>query len=876
VKSIRLLLILWTVSGIARASPDALQRKYTIEAELTSLKKREILLKVEVDLINRGRQTLADIPIVLYPNRFQSKLPQLHDLNYRRIYPDGVSKGGLDCDGVKGEGTLGKWSLKQPLGPGERTSFQLTCRLNIPEKFGSFGVYRGVLTLSGGWYPYVPAYFDDEKGFRSDELPPQSDFSVRLKTDLEPVLAGRFSKKVEIHGAREISLWASHKLIRKDLAQRHGKVSIVYSESARVASESLEELTVRWLEFVQRQPDLQSGNPEQVIAVSPLRDSLVMKGEGVTFVSDRAFKVFSGLRQYHTTPIVHGLFYQLVLPSASARESSRDYHWVSDAIAWRWTERFARDAAFESVDARSLGPIRHLSFLFAVDRAVYAPQFAFFDVFYNYIYPYDPVRDDALTFNHERPFGRTIYAHIEDALGEEIADRSAVEYLDAAPQSFLSHLETVAKRELAPLYKQWSEPRPDVNYRLGKRTVAKTENGYHYSAEVLRESDTGIVEPVEFYFQTEDGKSERLIWNGGEDRHVFEFDTHQKVKVMEIDPRRRLLETHLSDNRKPPRYKVVLTDYVVDFDFNENQPTGYIAAQFRRSYGGANRYNASAYYTVDSYGMSLSFTRLFGRLIDRLRLSHGMNIGYSFSRISEDFAAVRDPVTGDLSGVKIGNEEFMSTLRLSYLFEDQLSLTNPLRGGGGGISVAWGNEYLGGDSNFVQGTLSGSWILPFHPSHFVALRGALGVSGPDSIPSRAQFSLGGIDGMRGLSINDEHFRGRYILITSAEYRHLLLSDVDWNLLLFRVRDVQGALFTDAGRVTDSLQDAAERAAGFSTRHTGFGDLFDVAQFSADAGYGVRFLVDYLGVNPGLIRFDAARSLNEGGTWRFYFGVTQSF
>ena len=47
--------------------------------------------------------------------------------------------------------------------------------------------------------------------------------------------------------------------------------------------------------------------------------------------------------------------------------------------------------------------------------------------------------------------------------------------------------------------------------------------------------------------------------------------------------------------------------------------------------------------------------------------------------------------------------------------------------------------------------------------------------------------------------------------------------------------------------------------------------------ATDAGYGVRLLVDYLGVNPGILRLDAAKSLSEWKeSWRFYFGVTQSF
>ena len=55
------------------------------------------------------------------------------------------------------------------------------------------------------------------------------------------------------------------------------------------------------------------------------------------------------------------------------------------------------------------------------------------------------------------------------------------------------------------------------------------------------------------------------------------------------------------------------------------------------------------------------------------------------------------------------------------------------------------------------------------------------------------------------------------------------------------------------------------------------DVFDLRNFETDFGYGVRFHVDYLGVNPGLLRFDVAKSVSQWSQGvRFYFGVTQSF
>ena len=132
--------------------------------------------------------------------------------------------------------------------------------------------------------------------------------------------------------------------------------------------------------------------------------------------------------------------------------------------------------------------------------------------------------------------------------------------------------------------------------------------------------------------------------------------------------------------------------------------------------------------------------------------------------------------------------------------------------------------------------------------------------------------------MRGLGISQERYIGRNMLLLSGEYRHFLIQDCDVNLWLFRVRDIQGALFVDGGRVTDTVQEKADQAVfGASSPATTLADVFKIQHFQADTGYGLRFFVDYLGVSPGLVRLDLAKSLTDDSQpYRFYFGVTQSF
>ena len=172
--------------------------------------------------------------------------------------------------------------------------------------------------------------------------------------------------------------------------------------------------------------------------------------------------------------------------------------------------------------------------------------------------------------------------------------------------------------------------------------------------------------------------------------------------------------------------------------------------------------------------------------------------------------AVQSGATPQL--VQVGSPKNATAVSVSYRFGNQLSLTNPLEGGGAAVGATWGLKDFGGDANYYQVSLGGSWVFKLHPSHLLAVRGLWGTSGPESIPSQLRYFLGGVYAIRGLASDDDQFKGRNIFLSSVEYRHLLVPDIDINCWLFRIRDIQGAIFADAGRVTDTVQEQANRIA----------------------------------------------------------------
>jgi hypothetical protein len=883
------------VPGIPLAGPtDPLERTVSVRADFRRLDERTFPVDVELGIRNGSRDPIDRIDLVLFSERYRGKLPHLNDLNTRRIYPFGYSYGGFSVQDLtdgsgrplasEREGTLLRVKLAEPLAAGAGTRLRLSGKLTVPEKTGPFGYDRGTLTLAGGWFPYVASY--REGRFRPEDLPPRADLTVDLVADGDLLLGGTLHRRAGaelrvravLRGVREASLEIAARMAESTIHGQRHRVRLVWPRPYESRVRTLRELAVQWLDFVRRTTELDAGSEEVTLAVAPLRESIAIRGEGVTYLSDRIFALWSGLRQYHSGPVVHGLFYQLVLPAASARESSREYHQAAEAVAWYWTERFMEDRAYVSVDARTLAPVRFFKFLYAIDRLVYAPQFAFYDVFYNMVYPDDPLRDDPLTFNHERPFGRTVFAHAQDGLSAERAARAASRYLLPGAGTLVAEFEREGGEAVRGEYLRWTEPRPPVNYRIEKPEAADPTDPLRYRIRLIRQAPEGFVEPVELRVEPGRGEPLWLRWDGkGGNEKTFEFRAEEGVETIQLDPRGRLDETRLSDNRIPPRMKAVLTQLILNFDFNELQPIGFIATEIRREYGARNLYDVSASYNVDSFGVGVGYTRLFGRIIDRLRLSHGLSVGYGFSRLAELDTGVTDPATGERVGVVSAPEAYDGSLAVSYFFGNRLSLTNPLSGGGAAASVGGGSEALGGDANYLTAAVGGSWICPFAPNSLLALRGSLATSGPSDIPGQAMYALGGLGGMRGLSVSDDRFRGRHRILAGAEFRQILLSDIDWNFWLFRLRDVQAVVFGDGGRTTDTLQERAEQLYLAATAGTGFGDLFRIGGWEADAGAGVRFLIDWLGVNPGLVGFDAAKGLTDSESgWLFYFTVSQSF
>jgi hypothetical protein len=113
-------------------------------------------------------------------------------------------------------------------------------------------------------------------------------------------------------------------------------------------------------------------------------------------------------------------------------------------------------------------------------------------------------------------------------------------------------------------------------------------------------------------------------------------------------------------------------------------------------------------------------------------------------------------------------------------------------------------------------------------------------------PIQELVPLGGSDeGLRGYPLESVLSRRR--VIASAEWRHPIIPDLDVDFGLARLRQVSGALFVDgawAGDIFPQVVASPEDA------------------YFGDAGYGLRFEYDLLGVRPLTLAIDAAVPFNR--------------
>ncbi len=840
---------------------------------------------VKISFRNHSTQTIEQVPIIVYPNVYKQPPAYLNDVNFEWVYPQRFNAGWMEAELLKvSKHKLIKkkpfvWliSLASPLAPKSSITMELNFSTHIPERFGEFGHSKGSYTLGGGWHPYIPS-MDSNGHWQLHLPPPQARFDCDLNyqghlfvnerhyyADTRQVASVRGLK------ARQLTLIQTPKLRRLEIHSSRSRATLFLSGRHRRSRERDLQTSIRQAlhYFEQVYPD----RTDVVTVVEvPLRTEITVGvGGSLVLLSDRALKIYPGLRKYHRAHLFQALFTAMEKNRVNQMEQHGDQLWVQEAVSWFHTEQLLQSTFIGQRDARQLPLIRMLSFLPSIDQVIYTPQFPFTSAYYNLNLATPFYRQGFLRYNRKVSSGRFVLEKLGNQYGKADTNQLMHDYL--ASENHLPLRRLAQKRfgsESEIFFRQWLYEQPRVNYSIRSiRKIIKPDRKI-YSIVIARSGKIELPEPVSVLVKDRQGKTQLYRWDGHNDLYTLEFTTTDKIAYVHLDPQKRLSETSRADNRVPPQYKLVMTAFVFGLDFSNLDSNLLIATQLRRIYGGKNRYNAA--FSVDDslVDFSLGYSRLFGRLIDRLRLSHGLGISYTLSSLNADFLS-------SSFGTQVSPSGNSTKISVGYGFGNRLSLFNPMEGIGFSAFFTAGLEALGGDFDFFRTGFAYAHIIPFDPQHLLATRIAFGISGDDSIPPQEQFALGGVDSLRGFAFGDPRLVGRSRLQFNTEYRHTYINDLDINLFhLARFRKVQGVLFFDAGRVTGSVVEQQQDPSGFSGYD--IGGLFDLGDYFVNSGYGLRIYYDALGIRNSLLRFDVANRLNPDLAFDpiYYLAFTQAF
>lgn len=198
-----------------------------------------------------------------------------------------------------------------------------------------------------------------------------------------------------------------------------------------------------------------------------------------------------------------------------------------------------------------------------------------------------------------------------------------------------------------------------------------------------------------------------------------------------------------------------------------------------------------------------------------------------FSTLSFDNIKADDVKGLPVEGVK------SNTLTLGVMNDRRDDPIDARNGSFSSVSVETSQKAFGSDYTFTKFMAEVRGYKQISKKDVLATR-LLGQYSPDSLPTVEQFTIGGMDSVRGME--EDAQRGNKAVLATMELRHDLS------------KNVQGVIFVDAGKAWNESVDNSLKVAG---------------------GLGVRFRTAM-----GIMRIDIAKGGGDGV--KYMFGIGQTF
>ena len=830
---IRLLffLVLGPAQSYAEEIPDI---RYDITAAYNE-KKHTIEGSEWITFTHSGETALSEIYLFLYPNLYREKHANNTKNKYQQAYPVAFNPGSIeilsmwDAEGNKltptdffDAKTLTKILLPVPIPPKATYSLFIQFRTRIPERYGVFGYFRDWVTLQGGWHPYLPPLKNGKWALQGLPSPSQFYVDLSVPNDMEVIASAPLGQKVETSTAVEsipfFSLSIGRAMIKEekyingvDLVYTYSKRNKRYGEQVFKAAESALSF------FLSTEGSLPQMKLQLTNAV--LYKDIVTTGSRLLYVDSRLFKVFPLLKKYHEIRVAKGVFsflWQKALPWEDP--------WVIELMASITSDQFAKERYPNESGLQTW--LKPIAFLPLVDHILYAD-----DPLFRQIY-FQKTAFESETLDSFHWPTLPIYPRLQRLISPEDLEWVLIDYKEQIQRGERPQLKTLLLNEdengtVKQFFEKEFRRTGSVDFGI-KRVVRKQVGDMYQTTIDLKKEGLGV-EPLEILVHEKDGTQIPLRWNGEENSYKTMVTTLSPVTVVEIDKEEITSDTYRGDNRDPEKWKFLLQRINLDYDLTTHFVQYDMGLQFQPIYNTRNRINLDFSHTEPKDIGSIQYSRV-------LPNNHIVTTGLSYQS--------PNPIPG------LVVDEAVSAVHLSYsLIHPHIPFVQEYMEWLTGRHPQWGitfGTYKSLTGNSSDYTINGVFDLRrsfvFSNYHQFQTRLLTGFSDGGLLENN-RFFLGGENGLRGYT--ELRFGGENINLLSLEYRFPLLYETDINLSgLALTHTLQGVIFSDFGTV-------GKRSS-----------LLNLREYKTDAGYGVRWFVDFLGVMPMTFGLDVAWPINS--------------
>jgi hypothetical protein len=843
-----------------------------------------------------GRTSMpAQVPLWLYADRSRQTPPSLTDLTIDRLFPDGISHGGFGEVTTRVDGCAAQsWSerdgtfdpvkgrlLRVSICPNAHAPLviEVTTTLRVPRRFGTLGGASGALVLADPWYPLVlsegPGENVPRRGTHSITVR-WNDGSVAVTPD------GAFRSGV----ARTSGTNISHVPVSLfDSAHVHEEifagVRITFVSGRAVgpsdppptddglelrdpwdveATASALRTTRRCIEVLRRLGFVsfrrEGANASErdrkmashlVIAEVPERERLAVALPGFVALSDHAFRFvpIERVQRFHELALARRIFTALLVERIEEIEPLGDRAWIADLDGsvlvdlMLSLESLHRDRPQDLIGIAGFHP--------AVDQLLYAPKVAFRSAYFHDIAEADPDRDGADRAYNDRPFGQLVLEKLRDRLGPALAPAIEAHLMRGEP--FRKAVAAAApQRDLTRFYATWLGPTPRLAYRIARTTSRREGNVYRHRVDVERLGATWVQEPVVVELVDGDGKRERGVWDASGPKGVVEWTSGAQLTDATLDPDSRLSEDP-AFSPDHPRYDneivhgwrpPIFNSLAFAFSVSENRPDVTVDFLLKRRYDIRQSIGVSAATSARGISGSLRYTRGIGPKKDLNSTLGGVTFSTYGLRSENGFGGSPVPVTEGALGLTVG-------------WDTRVDHINPRHGWGAAVALYGGaareDSEKHPDGTETAGTVHpsasigvrGEAVHALHPRHILAGAVGGGITVCPALPQQLQ-ALSGRTLLRGYTADE--LLGCSTTYAIGEYRLVAINDVYLNAAHAAwFKGLEIVPFAAGGLLSSRTNAVLER-------------------FYGEVGGGLRALVDWGGVQPGLFAIDFGLPLSR--------------